>query len=131
METIHQRIKRLREAKGMSKAALARAVKQTYQNVQHWEKGPTAPARKVLQEVALALGVTPQELLYGAPAPVKARPGGDPRVEEMTRLFEMLTTDEKASFMGNLRRMATHNAAVMKELAHFNIQKKTKKLEKV
>jgi transcriptional regulator with XRE-family HTH domain len=130
METIHQRIKRLREAKGMSKAALARAVKQTYQNVQHWEKGPTAPARKVLQEVAQALGVTPQELLYGSPAPVKTNPGGDPRVAEMARLFDMLTEGEKTSFMGDLRRMATHNAAVMKELSNFNTPKKAKKLEK-
>lgn len=131
METIHERIKRLREAKGMSKAALARAVKQTYQNVQHWEKGPTAPARKVLQEVAIALGVTPQELLYGSPAPVKTIPGGDPRVPEMARLFDMLTEEEKTTIMGSLRRMATHNAAVVKELARFSIPKKTKKLEKV
>lgn len=131
METIHQRIKRLREAKGMSKAALARAVKQTYQNVQHWEKGPTAPARKVLQDVATALGVTPQELLYGTPATVKTIPMGDPRVAEMVRLFDMLTEGEKTALMGDLRRMATHNAAVVKELARLHTQQKPKKLAKV
>lgn len=129
METIHQRIKRLREAKGMSKAALARAVNQTYQNVQHWEKGPTAPARKVLQAVAAALGVTPQELLYGSTAPIKINPSADPRAQELSRLFDLLDDEGKGAVLGIVRSMAAHSKN--KGTPPSTVPKKAKKLEKV
>lgn len=129
METIHQRIKRLREAKGMSKAALARAVNQTYQNVQHWEKGPTAPARRVLQEVATALGVTPQELLYGSTAPVKTNPSGNPMAQELSRLFDLLDDEGKGAVLGIVRSMAAHSKN--KAITPVTSTQKTKKLEKV
>lgn len=65
-ETIHQRIRRLRERKGMSMQELAReSGLKSWQAVQQWENGETAPNRKRIAEVANALGVTEHELLFG------------------------------------------------------------------
>lgn len=66
METIHQRIKRLRSMRGLSMQALAKACGvSSWQTVQQWEKetGGTAPSRKRLHLVAEALGVSVPELL--------------------------------------------------------------------
>lgn len=66
VETIHQRIKKLREDKGLSQETLGRAAGVTYQSVQEWEREDgTAPSRKRLKAVATALGVTEQYLLSG------------------------------------------------------------------
>lgn len=66
LETIHQRIKRLREGKGLSQEALGTVAGVTYQSVQEWERDKgTAPSRKRLAAVANALGVTEQYLLSG------------------------------------------------------------------
>lgn len=66
VETIHQRIKKLREGKGLSQEALGKAAGVTYQSVQEWERDKgTAPSRKRLAAVATALGVTEQYLLSG------------------------------------------------------------------
>lgn len=71
METIHQRIKRLRQDKGMSMQALAAAAGvSSWQTVQQWEGGgekPTAPSRKRQEAVARALGVSVEELMHGTP----------------------------------------------------------------
>lgn len=66
VETIHQRIKRLREDKELSQEALGNAAGVKYQSVQEWERANgTAPSRKRLSAVATALGVTEQYLLSG------------------------------------------------------------------
>lgn len=65
MSTIHTRIKRLREAKGLSMEQLADAVSVSWQTVQQWENGKTAPQRKRLGAVATALGTTAEYLLLG------------------------------------------------------------------
>lgn len=77
METIHQRIKRLRLAKGWSHKTLAKEIERadgpllSYQSIQQWEredeKGGTAPRRKIEPYVAKALGVSHHELVVGAP----------------------------------------------------------------
>lgn len=66
VDTIHQRIKKLREDKGLSQESLGKAAGVTYQSVQEWEQADgTAPSRKRLKKVADALGVTEQYLLSG------------------------------------------------------------------
>lgn len=65
MSTIHLRIKRLREAKGLSMEQLADAVSVSWQTVQQWENGKTAPQRKRLGAVASALGTSAEYLLLG------------------------------------------------------------------
>lgn len=64
METIGQRIKRLREAKGLSMGALAKLVRvSSWQAVQQWENGRTTPRRSREELLAQALGVSVAELV--------------------------------------------------------------------
>ena len=66
MEGLHIRIKRLREAAGLSPYDFAERVGVTYQSVQQWEmEGGTSPQRKRLPRVAEVLGVTLAELVAG------------------------------------------------------------------
>ena len=66
MQNIHDRIRLLRTSKDLSMEALARLVGVTWQTIQQWENGSTAPRRTRLQKVADVLGVTIERLLYGA-----------------------------------------------------------------
>jgi transcriptional regulator with XRE-family HTH domain len=66
MQNIHERIRMLRTSKDLSMEALARLVGVTWQTIQQWENGSTAPRRTRLQRVADTLGVTVERLLYGA-----------------------------------------------------------------
>lgn len=68
MNSIHSRIKQLREQRKLSMEALATAVDVSWQTVQQWENGKTAPQRKRLQAVADALGTTVDFLLTGGDA---------------------------------------------------------------
>lgn len=65
MDTIHSRIKAARVAKVLSMEQLAAEVGVSYQTVQQWENGKTAPKRKRLEKVASTLGTTPEHLLFG------------------------------------------------------------------
>jgi len=66
MQNIHERIRMLRTSKDLSMEGLARLVGVTWQTIQQWENGSTAPRRTRLQRVADTLGVTVERLLYGA-----------------------------------------------------------------
>lgn len=71
METIHQRIRRLREARGLTQDQLAALMGLTRQAIQKWESegdDRTSPTRKREKALAKALGVTVSELVYGQPA---------------------------------------------------------------
>lgn len=116
METIHARIRRLREAKGLSKAALAKACGATYQAVQSWERGDTAPKRARLSAVAIALGGSPQELDHGAPIATQKNPGADCRLTQIGGYWQWLTEEQKASITADLKAMAIANKAIAKEL---------------
>lgn len=116
METIHARIARLRLAKGLSKAALAKACGATYQAVQSWERGNTAPKRARLSAVAIALGVSPQELAHGAPTTSQKAPEADCRLAEISGYWEWLTEEQKVTITADLKSMATANKAIAKEL---------------
>ncbi|WP_175220860.1 XRE family transcriptional regulator [Achromobacter deleyi] len=67
MSSIHTRIKELREAKSMSMEGLAAAIGVSWQTVQQWENGKTAPKRKRLEDVAQTLSTTVDFLLTGGP----------------------------------------------------------------
>ncbi|MGK4921838.1 XRE family transcriptional regulator [Bordetella hinzii] len=76
MNTIHQRIKSLRETLGLSMEQLAERVSVSWQTVQQWENGKTAPKRARLEAVAEALGTSAEYLAVGQPpAPHDATPG--------------------------------------------------------
>jgi|JI10StandDraft_1071094.scaffolds.fasta_scaffold88137_4 transcriptional regulator with XRE-family HTH domain len=69
-ESLHSRICRLRTAKGMSQWDLAvKCGLKSLQAVQQWEKeGSAGPARKRIAILAEALGVSANELMFGADA---------------------------------------------------------------
>lgn len=91
VETIHQRIKRLREDKKLSQEALGKAAGVTYQSVQEWEQADgTAPSRKRLKAVATALGVSEQFLLSGE-QPLVEDQSVTERAMEVARRFDRLS----------------------------------------
>lgn len=65
MPTIHKRIKDLREKLELSMEQLAERVGVSWQTVQQWENGRTAPKRARLEAVANALHTTPEYLAVG------------------------------------------------------------------
>ena len=65
MPSIHKRIKDLREKLGLSMEQLAERVPVSWQTVQQWENGKTAPKRARLEAVAKALNTTPEYLAVG------------------------------------------------------------------
>ena len=81
MPSIHFRIQALRKAKGWTQEQLAAEVSRleglakplSWQTVQHWEREDgTAPKRKRLEFVALALGATVETLVSDDPRPSSA-----------------------------------------------------------
>ncbi len=65
-EPLGMRLRRLREARGMSLAGLARAAGLSKPSVWAWEKGTTVPRRKSLHALATALRVSEQEIVGDA-----------------------------------------------------------------
>lgn len=65
--TLADRIRSVREERGMSVAELARILRVSYAAVWNWEKG-TQPRHEVLLSLAKALGVSAECLLSGAAA---------------------------------------------------------------
>lgn len=61
-ETIHERIRSLRERRGLTQTDLARACGVDKTSVSKWEHGTSAPSRKRLDKVARALGVSLRSL---------------------------------------------------------------------
>lgn len=120
MESIHKRIKRLREAKGLTQTDLAEMVGVRYQSVQEWEReNGTAPARKRMAAVAKVLGVTHQELHTGVTetaANAEAATDTDPRAKKVAALFFWLTEEQKAELLADVQSKAEGNRAIIKQL---------------
>ncbi|OIR02596.1 hypothetical protein GALL_153100 [mine drainage metagenome] len=105
METIHERLKRLRNARGLSfqavadfvtkAAALKRAL--SWQAVQQWEgelKGvePTAPRRKKIEALAELYGVASEEIMFGSK---DERKKNFPKSYKSIEISSFLTDDER------------------------------------
>lgn len=65
MSDIHMRLKILREGLGLSMEQVSDLVGVSWQTIQQWENGKTAPKRKRLEDVAAALGTTVEHLVVG------------------------------------------------------------------
>ena len=65
MNEIAANIRSLRRKKGWSQEQLAQALHVTRQTVSAWERGISLPALDALGEIARALEVEPERLLYG------------------------------------------------------------------
>jgi transcriptional regulator with XRE-family HTH domain len=72
------RLRQLREAAGLSVRELARQIDEQHTNVSFWERTGTLPRSNVLAPIALALGVSVEELL-GEAKPRRSSPGGKVR----------------------------------------------------
>lgn len=114
MESIHQRIRRLREKKGLTQQELAKVVGVSYQSVQEWERDKgTAPSRKRQEAVSQALGVTLNELMTGD----RLGPAVDtPVMERLIRAFSWLTDEQQRVLMKDLEAKAETNKAISREL---------------
>jgi len=64
-ETIGARIKRAREARGISQLGLAKQVGVPFQRVSEWERGVVSPSARYLRAIANALSVSLDWLLSG------------------------------------------------------------------
>lgn len=67
-ETLPQRLRRLRQERGLSRAALSAKVGASTPSVWAWETGKTVPRRNNLVVLADAFGVSEQELTVGGVA---------------------------------------------------------------
>lgn len=74
---LRERIKSWRLARGLSKAALARAVGVTTSAVLLWEQGTTSPSVRNLEKLAGAIGLT-QEAFFGAVPQIDASATTEP-----------------------------------------------------
>lgn len=108
VESIHQRIKRLREAKKLSQEALADLAGVKYQSVQEWErKDGTAPTRKRQAKVAAALGVTVHELMTGSePAQFAIL---SPKEELLLEMFRIFTPEQQREQLNYVRALYDAN----------------------
>jgi transcriptional regulator with XRE-family HTH domain len=101
VESIHKRIKRLREAKGLSQERLAKLVGVAYQSVQEWERERgTAPQRKRQAAVAVALGVTVHELMTGQQPSLLTL---NPKEELVLEMFRELTPEQQREQVNYIR----------------------------
>jgi transcriptional regulator with XRE-family HTH domain len=71
----HENLKRFRDAKGLTQAGLAEAMKTSLRNVQNWEQGIRDPSLQTLRQLASILGVSLSELVHEEPAKKKTKKG--------------------------------------------------------
>lgn len=86
MAKVISRLKKLREAAGLSQRELARRVGQDQSNIRYWENASKPPRSDVLVPLAQELGVTVEELLGEQPKR-KTKPGG-----KLGQVFEEVST---------------------------------------
>lgn len=118
VETIHQKIKRLRTKKGMTLEQFAEAVGVKYQSAQQWERSDetaTAPRRTRIRQVARVLGVSEAYLLASS-VDEEERAPIDPLADRLVRAFFWLTDEQKAQQLGIIEAMAVANKAIAKEI---------------
>lgn len=65
MPAIHENIKHLRQARGLTQAAVADAISVTRQTVSSYESGRTQPDLEMLKRLAAVLQVDLYDILYG------------------------------------------------------------------
>lgn len=131
--SIHQEIKRRRDELGWSQQQLAAEVSRleggskvlSWQTVQQWENGKSAPKRTRMDVVARALGCTVEELLVVPPsatstaAPPPPPPGYKDRREvsesdwALLQELKLLPDEDRDELMGAIRARAKKYASYL------------------
>ena len=121
--TIHSRIRDLRLEKGWSQEKLAlECGYKSWQTVQQWENGKTAPNRKKLPIVAKKLNTTSDYLMSGDPSQVLQRP-----TEKKVTSADFSHTDKYAGIIiEKLRLLDDDDVDEIIEIIELKIQKKHK-----
>jgi transcriptional regulator with XRE-family HTH domain len=128
MGTIGERIQRLREARGLSRADLAYTINITPQGMAAIENGETkSPSFPVGLKIARALNVSPWEIAFGKPEPrrpIRAErdAADEDRLSALAAQMETVTlraeTEKREDRLTRLERYATIHHEVLEHLLH-------------
>ena len=101
---VGQRIRRARQARGLTQNGLAAAVGVSRSAVAQWETDRAGQVRGNLTRIAAVLGVSVEYLLHGREAEV----GGPENATEMAllRLYRACTEDDRAFLLRTATRLA-------------------------
>lgn len=145
VSSIHERIRELRIARGLTQEALAREAGTTYVNIRNWERRKITPGIEFVPRLAEALGVSAGELLTGHEQPydvktiaammagieplelVAARLLKKPRLSAADRseLEDALYGADAARRMLGLDRSVELDAAVTRRIAALRAQRES------
>lgn len=103
METLGERVKRLRTAKQLTQEKLAEMAGLKQSTIVGIEKSERTKRPSSLIEIANALGVDAYYLKYG----VESIIAGDKRINEVARLMEGMASDGRAVVLNEARKMAS------------------------
>lgn len=118
----NQRITERRGALGLTKAAFSRLVGVSGATVTDWESGEIKNlAGENLVKVATVLKVSPEWLLSGKVSTAAPLQASDVVAEygnhtELLAAWDLLTQDERADFLKQIKERAVHNQAVIEQL---------------
>ncbi|MBQ8556283.1 MAG: helix-turn-helix domain-containing protein [Clostridia bacterium] len=102
-----QRIKKLRNQRGMSQQALADMLGLSAVSVGKWERGQTQPDIGTLTRLAEIFGTTIDDLC-GYTAPARDATAAEANIQVMTRAFRQLTPDEQEKYIAVGRALFAH-----------------------
>lgn len=91
---------------GMSQMALADALGVTFQQIQKYEKGVNRVAASTLIDMAVALGLSPVDLLPGTHSSTMRSALGDPNIVEFVPLIRSLNAEGRRMLLGVARTFA-------------------------
>lgn len=92
-ETLGERLRRLRKARGFTQTELAQAIGSSQRMITYYERHDGIPAAPVLLKLAETLGATPEELL----GLKRTRQRAEPESPENLRLWRKLRQVERLS----------------------------------
>ena len=103
---VGQRVRELRERRGLSQTTLGAAVGISFQQIQKYERGVNRISASSLFAIAKALDVTPTDILEGIPSHLSAfpsrRPAGDGQELELVENFRRIQKPENQRLLVQL-----------------------------
>lgn len=108
METLGERIRYAREAKGLSQSDIARHFGISRISVLNWEHDDTRPKVERIQKLAEVLGVSEEWLLSAKGKPPTRRRKSVSKIDELLEGFPKLEDDDQDRLLDMMRRLASH-----------------------